>query len=97
MQNRRLSAIECDSCAVVNDGHHDPSGYVYLGEDIKPENRALLLHFWLCPECKPEFPAGPKDFFSPDFFESEPYCDRCEVEPVENWGHVCDYCEDGEI
>lgn len=99
MQNRRLQSIECDSCFITNDtiSEHDPNEYLDLGVDLKPEYRRQLMYFWLCPDCKPEFPNGPKDFFSEDFFEAEPFCERCEVEPVENWGHVCDYCEDGEI
>lgn len=95
MQNKRLSAIECDSCFIVNDS--ESLGAIAIDTSLSPANRMALACFWLCPECKPEFPNGAKDFFTAEFFETDPYCERCEMEPVENWGHVCDYCEDGVI
>jgi len=91
---KRYGSVECDGCGVPNDG--DPFAQ-NIGEDfpgIKPENRRELMHFWLCGECRPEYPAGAKDFYIEEFFETDPYCSDCEVEPVDAWGRDCAYCAD---
>ena len=94
---RRYGSIECDSCGMANDGDIFAQS---IGEDfsgIKPENRRELMYFWLCRECKSDYPNGAKDYYVADFFETEPYCDDCEVEEVERWGMECIYCADEEV
>jgi len=89
---RRYGSIECDGCGVPDDG--DPFATIF-GEDfpgIKPENRRELMYFWLCGECRVDYPNGARDFYVEDFFDTEPYCDDCEFEPVERWGMECADC-----
>lgn len=97
MYNKRIASIECDGCGAPNDGHYEPGKYDSLASTMNPKNAKELQWFWLCGDCGPDYDYDPKKFYVADFFENEPYCERCEEEPVENWGHVCDYCEDGII
>ena len=86
----------CDSCGTWFDG--DPISLIgrtpalYGLED--PEKIRELTYFWLCRECKVDYPNGAKDFFTEEYFEiEEPYCQSCEVEPVLEWGKTCGYCD----
>lgn len=89
--------IECDGCSVANDGHFEPGGHAALAAGLKPANQKELNFFWLCGDCGPDYNYDPKEFYIAEFFENNPTCDRCDEEPVENWGHVCLECEDGVI
>lgn len=95
--------FRCDGCNVPNDGdvfeQYDAlEGLAGSYGNIKPENRRELMLFWLCGECREYYPNGARDFFVADFFDTEPYCAECEVDEVEEWGHLCDYCmEDEEV
>lgn len=87
------SEISCDSCGVPNDGDVISTlDFETNYGNIKPAHAKELKYFWLCGECKQDYPRGPRSFFVDDFFDTEPYCAECEVEDVENWGHLCDYC-----
>lgn len=97
MQNRRLGSIDCDSCGVVNDGWYEPNQHESLAVGLKPVNQKELMFFWLCADCGPDYDYDPKQFFTEEFFDATPYCDRCEEESVDEWGHVCLECEDGVI
>jgi hypothetical protein len=97
MQNRRLGSIDCDSCGVVNDGWYEPNQHESLAVGLKPANQRELMFFWLCGDCGPDYDYDPKQFFTEEFFDATPYCDRCEEESVDEWGHVCIECEDGVI
>jgi hypothetical protein len=90
----RYREIECDSCGVANDG--DPMNFIGTTESYGITNRVKLQElqaFWLCGDCKTEYPQGAKDFFTEDFFDVQSYCIECDVEEVEADGHVCDDCE----
>lgn len=86
--------IVCDGCDTPNDG--DVINMLGMSAEkhgrIKPENLKQLQYFWLCRECKEDYPNGARDFFVADFFDEQPYCEECEVDEVEEWGHKCDYC-----
>ena len=63
----------CDSCGEWFDG--DPVSLLgrqpnYFGV-TDPEKIQELHYFWLCRECRVEYPNGAKDFFVPDYFENE--------------------------
>ena len=90
-------SIECDGCSTPNDSHFEPGAHTALAVGLKPANQKELNFFWLCGDCGPDYNYDPREFYTAEFFDTEPYCDRCEYEPVENWGHVCPDCEDGVI
>jgi hypothetical protein len=98
MRNRRVGEIECDSCGCWNDGWYEPGQYDHLAAGIRPENAREVQWFWLCGECSEDYPNGPKDFYVEDFWDKTPWCEQCDYEEVERWGHWCDDCmaEDNE-
>jgi len=63
----------CDSCSTWFDG--DPINLLARTPNLfgvtDPEKVKELTYFWLCRECKVEYPNGPKDFFVADYFEPE--------------------------
>ncbi len=63
--------INCDSCGAWFDG--DPIRILGRTPEFfgltNPEKLRELTYFWLCPDCKTEYPNGPKDFFSAYYFE----------------------------
>lgn len=74
--------VSCDSCGVFNDG--DPISV--LGRTLKapegihdPEKIKELTFFWLCRDCREDYPNGPKDYFIESYFtEDELYlCQYC--------------------
>lgn len=76
--------ISCDSCCGYYDG--DPIGI--LGRTPKsikgihdPEKIKELTYFWLCQDCKPDYPNGPMDYFSKSYFtDDELYlCQHCQA------------------
>ena len=84
--------FNCDSCGEFYDG--DPISILGRTPQLHgltdPEKIRELTYFWLCRECKVEYPNGAKDFFVKDYFEiEEPYCADCEIEPVSTWGLTC--------
>lgn len=103
MLNKRFSSITCDGCSVANDGHFEPRSGLLPAVDgkpaplLSPANQQELAFFWLCRDCGPDYNYDPREFFTEEFFDTSPRCDRCDDEPVENWGHVCPDCEDGVI
>ena len=98
MINRRLGIIECDGCGVGNDG--DPidqiGRYDHLIGRVAPDPHKMtdIQKFWLCPACSPEYPRGPEDFFSEEFWEKIILCANCNDEEVDEPNHWCDYCAD---
>jgi ribosomal protein L37AE/L43A len=91
--------LNCDSCSTWYDG--DPITILGRTPDLHgltdPEKIRELTYFWLCRECKVEYPNGAKDFFVADYFEIVPLCARGCGEEVESENYVCDHCEDGEV
>jgi hypothetical protein len=84
--------FNCDSCGEYFDG--DPIRLLTRTPELfgltDPVKVRELADFWLCGECKVEYPNGAKDFFVADYFEIEdPYCQDCEIEPVSTWGNSC--------
>jgi hypothetical protein len=84
--------FNCDSCGEFYDG--DALNLLTRTPELfgltDPVKVRELADFWLCRECKVEYPNGAKDFFVKDYFEiEEPYCSDCEMEPVSEWGLTC--------
>jgi len=96
MLNKRLTCVECDGCGVINDG--DPMDVVEqlasVPSHFSPEKRDAVAYFWLCGQCKTEYPTGIKDFFRSDFWEEVHFCANCKDEEVDEPNHWCDYCAD---
>lgn len=93
---RQYGGITCDSCDVPNDGDIFAQNIGETFPGIRPKNQRELAFFWLCGECKPEYPRGARSFYIEEFFDTEPYCDDCEVEEVSAWGKVCGWCDGSE-
>lgn len=72
----RYHDYECDSCGSPNDG--DPISIIGTQRTygVKDPNKIKMLsEFWLCPNCKTDYPLGAADFFTPEFFtEDELFC-----------------------
>ena len=91
--------ISCDSCCSHYDG--DPIGILArTPKSIKgiydPEKIKELTYFWLCRDCKADYPNGPKDYFTASYFtDDELYlCNHCEAFIPEE---VRDEFEDTEV
>lgn len=87
----------CDGCDGYFDG--DPLAQLFETNTLantlqNPNSRHMVANFWLCGECSPSYPGGAKEFFSSDVWDDFPVCSRCDYQDVDEWGHVCDYCED---
>lgn len=95
MINRYMD-IECDGCGTANDG--DPINFIGIMANTygikNPAKIKELQHFWLCRDCAEGYPNGAKDFFIPEYFEDIPVCASCEDDEVDEWGHLCDYCDE---
>ena len=93
----RYGNFECDSCSTAFDG--DPIDLIGMNDALastirNPEHRKMIANFWLCRDCAPDYAGGVKDFFVASVFENEePVCESCEIDFVEEWGHLCDYCD----
>lgn len=84
--------FNCDSCGTWFDG--DAINLIGRTPELygltDPAKIKELTYFWLCRECKVDYPNGAKDFFVADYFTVEdPYCVDCEIEPVSTWGNSC--------
>jgi phage terminase large subunit GpA-like protein len=91
--------ISCDSCGGYYDG--DPIGILARTPNIPkgihdPAKMKELMYFWLCRECKEDYPNGAKDFFTASYFtDDELYlCNHCEAFIPEE---VRDEFEDTEV
>ena len=96
---RVYGSVACDSCNVANDG--DPLETIEATQNsygiTNPTKLRELLWFWLCPDCKVDYPNGARSFFVPEYFDTSiHYCGSCETEEVEADGYWCDTCEGGE-
>jgi hypothetical protein len=76
--------ITCDSCGNYNDG--DPVSV--LGRTMTapegihdPEKIKELTFFWLCRDCREDYPNGAKDFFSKSYFTDDELflCNYCKA------------------
>ena len=97
---RLRGSLVCDSCDTYFDG--DLVAVLGVNDALaatlrNPANRRQVQDFWLCGECAPNYIGGAENWFSEDVWADDPVCDRCSEEYVDEWGHVCDYCEDGII
>lgn len=75
--------ITCDSCGNYNDG--DPisvlSATTKVPEGIHdPAKMNELTYFWLCRDCKEDYPNGAKDYFSKSYFTDDEL-------------YLCGYCK----
>lgn len=96
MRNK-FHGINCDGCSVAFDG--DPMDRIGINDELAgkvsfdPKKVEEITWFWLCGECEPFYPEGPKDFFIPEYWDNIPVCAECGFDDVEEIGHVCDYCQ----
>ena len=76
--------VTCDSCSVYFDG--DPMDIMaklfVIPEGVHDLTKVVeLSHFWLCDDCKKDYPNGAKDVFVDSYFtEDELYlCEYCDA------------------
>lgn len=92
--------LACDSCDTWFDGDVvalTGANTALAATLHNPANRKQVRDFWLCGDCAPDYPNGAHDWFSEVVWDDLPVCERCDYADVDEWGHVCDDCEDGII
>jgi hypothetical protein len=94
---RLRGSLVCDGCDAYFDG--DLVAVLGVNDALaatlkNPKNRKMVQDFWLCTECAPNYIGGAENWFSADVWADDPVCDECSEEYVDEWGHVCDYCDD---
>jgi hypothetical protein len=65
--------FSCDSCSAWFDG--DAINLIGRTPNLfgvtNPDKVKELTYFWLCADCRQDYPNGVKDYFSPSYFEND--------------------------
>jgi hypothetical protein len=89
--------FNCDSCSAWFDG--DPVSLLARTPKLfgltNPEKIKELTYFWLCRECRVDYPNGAQDFFVPDYFTNDEEEEEEPEDPDGVWFYVmCGECGD---